>query len=193
MYSNKINNAYWQISNSYRFTWQHKAFATKLYTLDETLIAEKLRESGYKTHLVGKWHAGFYKKECIPTYRGFDSFFVYLTGSEDYYTHVSSEVFSSQPYRLFLGYDLRRNESVSTKEKGEYSTFMFTKEAQKLIMDHDSSSPMYLYLAFQAVHSPLQVPQQYIKQYEGIIKDSRRTYHNRRTYMPAWYQLWTRL
>ena len=145
--------------------------------LDETLIAEKLRESGYKTHLVGKWHTGFYKKECMPTYRGFDSFFGYFNGDEDYYTRIHSEIFSTSPYRLCLGYDLRRNESVSTKEKGQYSTFMFTKEAQKLIMDHDSSSPMYLYLAFQAVHSPLQVPQQYIQQYEGVIKDK-----NRRTY-----------
>ena len=146
--------------------------------LDETIIAEKLRESGYKTHLIGKWHNGFYKKECTPTYRGFDSFFGYLTGGENYYTHVSSEDISARlPYRLFRGYDLRRNESLSTKERGEYSTFMFTKEAQKVIMDHDSSSPMFLYLAFQAVHWPLQVPQQYVQQYEGMIKDkSRRIY-----------------
>ena len=146
--------------------------------LDETLIAEKLRENGYKTHLVGKWHNGFYMKECMPTYRGFDSFFGYLTGGENYYTRVSREPATSiLPFRLFHGYDLRRNESVSTKEKGEYSTFMYTKEAQKVIMDHDSNSPMFLHLAFQAVHLPLQVPQQYIQQYEGVIKDK-----NRRTY-----------
>ena len=145
--------------------------------LDETIIAEKLRESGYKTHLVGKWHNGYYRKECMPTYRGFDSFFGYLNGAEDYYMHNLSMGFSKLPYLLWHGYDLRRNESVSTKEKGEYSTFMFTKEAQKIILDHDSKSPMFLYLAFQAVHSPLQVPEQYIQPYEGVIKDK-----NRRTY-----------
>ena len=138
--------------------------------LDETTIAEKLSESGYKTHLVGKWHNGYYKKECMPTYRGFDSYFGFLNGGEDYYTHVLSS-------GGWSGYDLRRNETVSTKEKGEYSTFLFAKEAQEVIANHDSSSPLFLYLAFQAVHSPLQVPEQYIQQYEGVIKDK-----NRRTY-----------
>jgi arylsulfatase B/arylsulfatase I/J len=146
--------------------------------LDETTIADKLSESGYKTHLVGKWHNGYYKKECMPTYRGFDSYFGYLNGAEDYYTHVLSGGFPDLlPFSLWSGYDLRRNETVSTKEKGEYSTFLFAKEAQKVITNHDSSSPLFLYLAFQAVHSPLQVPEQYIQQYEGVIKDK-----NRRTY-----------
>ncbi|CAB4041908.1 arylsulfatase B-like isoform X1 [Paramuricea clavata] len=129
--------------------------------LDETIIAEKLSQSGYKTHIVGKWHIGYYRKECTPTYRGFHSFFGYLNGGENYYTHVKRNGFSEvNPYRLWRGYDLRRNEFVSTKEKGEYSTFMFAKEAQKIIMDHDASSPLFLYLAFQAVHSPLLVPEQ---------------------------------
>ena len=52
---------------------------------NETTIASKLKQSGYSTHMVGKWHIGFYKREFIPTQRSVDSFFGYLTGGEDYY------------------------------------------------------------------------------------------------------------
>nr|XP_006816647.1 PREDICTED: arylsulfatase B-like [Saccoglossus kowalevskii] len=132
--------------------------------LDEVTLAEKLKESGYATHMVGKWHLGFYKEACLPTRRGFDSFFGYYTGAEDYFTHIRE-----------TGYDLRRNEEEVAKEyAGQYSAFVFTKKIQNIIRQHNTDKPLFMYLPFQSVHAPLQVPSQYSDKYKEKISDSNR-------------------
>lgn len=55
--------------------------------LDEKIFPQYLKPLGYKTHAVGKWHLGFYKKEYTPPYRGFDSFYGLWNGYHDYYRH----------------------------------------------------------------------------------------------------------
>ncbi|XP_013382182.1 arylsulfatase B-like [Lingula anatina] len=120
------------------------------------------------THIVGKWHLGFYKKEYMPTNRGFDTHYGYLTGAEYYFTH-------KRCYET-CGIDLRDNLDVDKNQNGVYSTHLFTKRAEDIIANHDKNKPLFLYLPYQAVHSPLEVPEEYVKPYQRIKNKARRTY-----------------
>ncbi|XP_072036042.1 arylsulfatase B-like isoform X2 [Amphiura filiformis] len=138
-------------------------------------LPEKLKQAGYSTHMVGKWHLGFYKKDCLPTRRGFDSYFGYLSGSENYYTHTrSGSMAGFSPGKEWNALDLRDGEKKATNYSGKYSTHVFTERVQEVIEQHDLSKPMFLYLAFQAVHSPLQVPKRYMDPYNKTIKHKTR-------------------
>ena len=138
-----------------------------------TLLPEYLRELGYSTHMVGKWHLGFCSKNYLPTQRGFDTYFGYYTGSQDYYKH--SRMSSTQPRTV--GYDFRENNTVYRDAAGKYSAHVFAERASEIISSHSPrSGPLFLYLAFQSVHSPLQVPLQYETPFQHVANLARRTY-----------------
>jgi len=137
--------------------------------LEDKTIADHMKAAGYATHMVGKWHIGYYKKEYTPTYRGFDSFFGYLIGAEDYYKHTRCYGSSG------CGLDLHHNLDVVWNNT-EYSTYLFTRKAENIIKSHDQSKPMFLYLPYQAVHGPLEVPEKYTDMYPHIKNKKRRTY-----------------
>jgi arylsulfatase B len=138
-----------------------------------------LKEAGYATHAIGKWHQGFHRREYTPTYRGFDSHFGYWNGLQDYYTH---EVASSLETEDFLGFDMRRNMSVARDTRGKYSTDLFTAEAVRLIENHrPEAGPMFLYMAHLAPHSgndrePLQAPDEEVAKFAYVRDPERRIY-----------------
>lgn len=143
-------------------------------SLDELTIAQKLKERNYKTHMLGKWHLGYYHKNCTPTKRGFDSFYGIHLGSGNHYSHFKTE---KRPF-LTSGYDFWRGENVSWIEgtNGSYSTTLYRDEALDIISNHNSSQPMFMFLSFQAPHSPLLVPPQWLERYRGIKDWKRQTY-----------------
>ena len=120
-------------------------------TLNKTLMSEQLKTLGYTNHIVGKWHLGFCKWEYTPTWRGFDSFYGFLTGAEEYFTHERAAGNSKF-------YDFRKNMKVEFKAQGIYSTDLFTKEAVHIIKKHKKKDPLFLYIPFQAPHGPLEAP-----------------------------------
>ncbi|XP_078610731.1 arylsulfatase B-like [Branchiostoma floridae x Branchiostoma japonicum] len=128
-----------------------------------SFLPEKLKDLGYATHMVGKWHLGFCNWNYTPTYRGFDSFFGYYNGAEDYYTHV-----------VATGLDLRDDKEVVRTRNGQYSTYFFTDRAVDIVEKHPADTPLFLYLPFQNVHQPLQVPKRFEDMYASVENENRR-------------------
>ncbi len=130
---------------------------------DEYLMPQTLKDAGYYTAIIGKWHLGHADPKYWPRQRGFDYQYGPLIGELDYFTH-------EQHGRV----DWYRNNKV-VREAG-YTTNLLGNDAVKLISQHDGSKPLYLYLTFNAPHTPYQAPQEYLDQYKSIADPSRRAY-----------------
>ena len=130
---------------------------------DERLLPQALKEAGYRTVMIGKWHLGHADRKYWPRQRGFDYFYGAVLGEIDYFKH------SAHGVRDWY----RNNEPV--KEEG-YVTHLWGKDAVARIMEHDPKTPLFLYLAFTAPHTPFQAPQEYLDQYQHIADPTRRAY-----------------
>eukprot|EP01084_Bolivina_argentea_P102815 184180_1 len=135
-------------------------------------ISNMLFQNNYNTHAIGKWHLGDFKWCYTPTYRGFESFYGYYGGGEDYYTHEAGGAYD---FREDIGVKCGPNCSrVATEAHGKYSAHLFTNRAIQIIEQHNKTKPLFLWLAYQSVHAPTEVPQSYINAYNGIIQDAKR-------------------
>ncbi len=123
--------------------------------LDERTLPQALSEVGYSTAIVGKWHLGFFEKEYLPTNRGFQQQYGHYNGALDYFTHDRDG-----------GHDWHRNDKVNRDEG--YSTHLIAKEATRIVNEHDPSKPLLLYVPFNAVHGPYQVPEEYTKPFTKL-------------------------
>jgi arylsulfatase A-like enzyme len=130
---------------------------------DEWLLPQALKEAGYTTAIVGKWHLGHADPTYWPRQRGFDHQYGPLIGEIDYFTHEQHGVLDWY----------RDNEPV--REEG-YSTTLFGDAAVRFLESQDGSRPFFLYLAFNAPHTPYQAPQEYLDRYPEIADPSRRAY-----------------
>jgi arylsulfatase A-like enzyme len=125
---------------------------------DEKTLPQALKEAGYSTYMVGKWHLGHADRKYWPNSRGFDHFYGNVVGEVDYFTKDRGGVIDWQRNGTFLA------------EKGYYTT-QIGDEAVALIEKHDASKPMFLYFASLAPHAPYQAPKEDVDAYQAIFPD----------------------
>jgi len=120
---------------------------------EERTIAEALRDAGYFTSLIGKWHLGEWLPEHLPMGQGFDHQYGHYAWGIDYYTKT---IVHNAPAR-FAVYDWHRNQRP-LKEPG-YATDLIAAEAERVITARKNDDrPFFIYVAFNAVHGPLNLP-----------------------------------
>jgi arylsulfatase A-like enzyme len=132
--------------------------------LDQRTIADRLHEAGYATGLIGKWHQG-YDKAHHPQSRGFDDYFGFLVGGHNYLLHKDAEATFGSAYSFN---SLYRNRDLQKLDG--YTTDLFTDEALAF-MDRHTDKPWFLYLAYNAVHTPLEVLEKYGKRVPASVTD----------------------
>ena len=140
--------------------------------LSYTLLPSYLKTCcGYSTHAVGKWHLGQNVLAALPSGRGFDTFYGYWSGAEDYYSHSIKGAYDfNDDVRHAPG---KTAEDIALRPALElqsvYSTEAMTARAVSIVEQYDASNasakPLFLYLPYQAVHWPLQAPPRYVALY----------------------------
>lgn len=132
-----------------------------------TLLPSYLKRCcGYATHAVGKWHLGANTVNATPIGRGFDTHLGYWSGAEDYETHMVAGA-----------YDFVDQLSPAVKYNNTFSTTVFAEQAVSIILAQGAmgptAPPLFLYLAFQNVHWPLEAPPEYIARFAHVPGDRR--------------------
>ncbi len=131
--------------------------------LEAGTLPDVLRSADYVTAICGKWHLGHASREYLPTSRGFLHQYGHYNGALDYFTHERDG-----------GHDWHRDDKTLHEEG--YTTDLIAREAAHILATHDKSKALFLYVPFNAPHTPLQAPDETIAKYASIKDKQRRTY-----------------
>lgn len=140
-----------------------------------TVISAKLKEMGYATHQVGKWDAGMATPDHTPAGRGFNSSLGYFHHANDYISETEGSC-SGTPI-----VDLWDTDKPASQLNGtgtdSYEEALFRDRLLKVVGNHDSSTPLFLYYAPHIVHMPYEVPKEYLQKFDFIDNKLRQVYH----------------
>ncbi len=126
---------------------------------DVLTLADRLRSSGYRTLMSGKWHLGE-KSEEMPQAHGFDrSFALAASGADNWDDKSYMPYYKDAPWF---------EDGVETSLPDDfYSSEFIVDKMIDYLAETDASKPFFAYLPFQAIHIPVQAPQEFIDRYIG--------------------------
>jgi len=144
--------------------------------LTEHNIAELLAPANYTSMAIGKWHLGTHPT-LRPLERGFDEFFGFLSGGHQY---MPEELTLNDLSDVRRQWDWYRTRLLRNEERVDIQGYL-TDELSDAAVDfvrrrHDEDKPFFLYLAYNAPHTPMQASQEYLDRFPDIENPRRRTY-----------------
>ena len=124
---------------------------------DQITIAEALKTEGYRTGLIGKWHLGD-KKQNHPLNNGFDYFWGFISGARNYFYNPSEE--SRNSVRNVV------ENNSQTKFEGYLTDVLGYKAVDFIDKNHQSNSPFFLFLSFNAPHTPMHAKKEVLEKFK---------------------------
>ncbi|MDB4473511.1 sulfatase-like hydrolase/transferase [Opitutaceae bacterium] len=142
--------------------------------VEEDNIAEVLDRVGYHSGIIGKWHMGTHPR-FRPNVQGFDEFYGFVAGGHRYFPEdlIYEDIESVDRKGGWYNTKLRRNDVAV--ETDEYLTDELSNEAVDFIA-RNHADPFFLFVAYNAPHTPMQASEKYLKRFAHIDDELRRTY-----------------
>jgi len=128
-------------------------------------VATRLKDGGYHTYMVGKWHLG-HSETTIPYAKGFErSFALMESGADNWVEQPYAPMYESVHY-------FEDNKQVSLPTENYFSSNYYTDKMMSYITSNkDDGKPFFAYVSYQAVHMPHQAPKEYIDKYDGVYDE----------------------
>ncbi|MCA0900595.1 arylsulfatase [Microbulbifer agarilyticus] len=128
-------------------------------------IADRLRDNGYRTYMTGKWHLGS-RVEDLPVSHGFDrSFALDASGADNWEQKSYMPYYDTAPW-------FEDDKPATLPEDFYSSAFIVDKMIDYIAADEVTTErqeqPFFAYMAFQAIHIPIQAPREFTENYEGL-------------------------
>jgi len=142
--------------------------------ISEQTLPDVLRKANYKTKAIGKWHLGAHES-LVPERRGFDEFFGFLIGGHRYFPGDLTINDLTEARRQMDGYVTRIYDNGKRIDTKKYLTEELSDNAVQFIEDN-SDNPFFIYLSYNAPHTPLQATERDLERNKHIEVEKRRTY-----------------